>query len=311
MKQAVGGKNLGYTILETMIFLAVSAAMFVSAMAFISGRQNRTEFTSAVRDFESSMNDLANDVSNGYYSNSANGNSINCTASGTSLTINTQPTDSQGSHIGCLFLGKAIQFMPSSANGSSKYVQITLVGLQYKNGSVSQGDIETYNDAKLAAVAPGTTAQSSGRPDGTVVSRIGGGVTVECAFYSTSTITPAQPKPCTTAATKIDTVAFMTKLHATDFQGNKQSGSASINLVVPTALNAPASIPRSTASVVDSLNAYTDGSPTQQKNVEINPASGVYICLQSNGTDQYALVKLGGNDSQYTTKVDINTGNCK
>ena len=60
----------GYTIVETLIFLAVSALLFVSTIILISGRQAKAQFTNSVRDLVSDITDVANDVANGYYQTS-------------------------------------------------------------------------------------------------------------------------------------------------------------------------------------------------------------------------------------------------
>ena len=77
MKRASGGRSHGFTIVETMIVLAVSGALFTSAIFFIGGRQQKAEFTASVRNFETSINDIANDVSDGYFADNAGTGLIN------------------------------------------------------------------------------------------------------------------------------------------------------------------------------------------------------------------------------------------
>ncbi len=81
-----GNRSTGYTIVETMIFLAVSSLMFISAMILINGRQSRAEFIQAVRVFEANLRDVANDVSTGYYANTTQaGDKIGYTIAGLPL----------------------------------------------------------------------------------------------------------------------------------------------------------------------------------------------------------------------------------
>ncbi|HSX44369.1 MAG TPA: hypothetical protein VLE69_03715, partial [Candidatus Saccharimonadales bacterium] len=65
----VPGQSGGFTIVETMIVLAVTGFMFFSAMLFISGQQAKTEFTQAAHETEAKINDVLNDVSTGVYNN--------------------------------------------------------------------------------------------------------------------------------------------------------------------------------------------------------------------------------------------------
>lgn len=305
MNRAVNGRSVGYTIIETMIFLGVSAALFITAMAFINGRQSRTEFTSAIRDFEGSINDIANDVSDGYYTNNVTyrgtpGMRLGCTAGPTSVTLSATTNDNQGSNKGCIFIGKALQFVLAGNDGKQKYTAITLVGRQYKGGDAINGDVQTYSDSLVAPFAP--TLDNTDL-DATVTSRIGGGVTAECVFYANTTISPAADRPCVNTAgiTRIDTVAFMTQFHSNTFDGKQETGSAVVNIVVP---NAAHTGPRDIQTVASDIEDFTDS------NITINPKGGVYICLQSNGSNQYALTSLGGSSGRFTSNTRVITGKC-
>jgi hypothetical protein len=106
------GVSNGYTVIETLIFLAVSAMIFISAVTLISGHQSQTQFSTVLRDVHSKMQDWINDVSTGvptgtvgqYWCHLAGGIRID---NGSPPPGNNNPD--------CIFLGKAIQF---STNGS-------------------------------------------------------------------------------------------------------------------------------------------------------------------------------------------------
>ena len=66
-----GLKSRGFTIVEVLIFLAVSSALMVSAFTLISGSQNKAAFTVGINDVQQQINAVINNVSNGYYSESA------------------------------------------------------------------------------------------------------------------------------------------------------------------------------------------------------------------------------------------------
>ena len=57
----------GYTIVEVLIFLAVSALIFASAAIAIGGQQQNVQYSQAVREFEIQVKDAINDVANGFY----------------------------------------------------------------------------------------------------------------------------------------------------------------------------------------------------------------------------------------------------
>ena len=305
-------QNAGYTILETMIFLVVTAAMFVSMMAFISGRQNRTEFNSGIRDFESNVNDIANDVSNGYYANvtsSANpsGQKISCVKSGTGVMLSNTTSDEQGKNEGCIFIGKALQFN-STDEGTDKFVTVSLVGKQYKNNNAAYGDVTTYQESGVRAIAK----ESSGdllTPDAYGSSLVGTGLTVTCAVYATAAFSTPPASPCSSPVSGLvptDTIAFMTTFNAASLDTSTRNNSAAVNLVVPTAMSQAS--PRSIKQAVYQINRYTDA--VGVTNIVINPPGGVYICLQSGGTNQYALVSLGGQSNRFSTNTTVRSGKC-
>ena len=95
----------GFTILETMIVMIVTSVMLVSTMATFSGQHKKTQFAQALRDLESKFDDIANDVSTGYFPNS---NSISCSAVGVSEPNISAVSTEQGANYDCIFLGKAV-----------------------------------------------------------------------------------------------------------------------------------------------------------------------------------------------------------
>lgn len=304
MKQAEVGRGAGYTILETLIFLAVTGAMFASAMAFISGRQARTEFASAVRDFEISMNDIANDVANGYYANATDGGQrISCTVQGGNIVVTGGGADVQGSNKGCIFIGRALMFN-STSYVKEQYATMTMVGRQYKDGLASSGDSVSYADSGVRAIIDTGAADST--PNAVAVSRFGGGVTVGCVLFSESAAPGTYSCASPAGMRSIDTVAFMTKFRAGSLESENQTGSAAVNLVVPSS-TVTAGTGRSREAVGLEINSYTDGAGS---NIVTNPGGGVHICLQSNGSDQHAWVVLGGKNSRFAANAQIVGGKC-
>jgi len=309
MNRAAGGTSQGYTILETMIFLAVSAAMFFSAMAFVGGKQNRTEFASAVRDLETSLNDIANDVSTGYYANiTSTGQMLSCTPNNSANPVPVQltatNTDAQGKNTGCIFIGKTVVFRPSNLSAGT-YVVVPLVGRQFVSGDPSLGDVQSYADSGIKAVAP----VGAGGPDA-ATNRQSAVMEIGCVFYGTTYLTPPATQPCinTPGSTRIDTISFMTQFHGTNsVTGDRESGSNQVNIVVPS--TAPL-LPRNLVAALTSVNGYTDSAAGGGPNITTNPKGGVYICIQSNGSNQHALLSMGGKNSRFSTSGAILSGGC-
>jgi prepilin-type N-terminal cleavage/methylation domain-containing protein len=102
----------GFTILEVMITMAVSASMLVIAVTLFGGQQRQTEFNQSIRDLTSVIEDAINDTSTGYFPAS----NTPCSSTLTSAPVTTGPdsTTGQGTNKQCVFLGKAFVFKDSS-----------------------------------------------------------------------------------------------------------------------------------------------------------------------------------------------------
>ncbi len=124
----------GYTIVEVMMFLLISSALLGSVMTVMSGKQERTRFTTSVESFERKVNDIANDVSTGFYPSAED---FSCTSSNINNNLNFGGAAEQGTNGGdatkggCLFLGKALEF--GDGFSPSNYNTYTIVGS--KNGT--------------------------------------------------------------------------------------------------------------------------------------------------------------------------------
>lgn len=148
----------GYTIVETLLFLAISGFMFVVAAAFVSGKQSKAEFKQGLNQFNSDISAVVNDVSNGYFPSTSG---FSCTADytqGHPVHIDTTSSNAQGTNIGdstmstggCVFMGKIID----PQVGSGGYDVYTVAGRQYQT-SPAQGQVPTsFADAGLDVVGP-------------------------------------------------------------------------------------------------------------------------------------------------------------
>lgn len=116
----------GYTIIEVVIVLTVSALLFAASVVGYSLQNRRTQFTDSVNNFAQEIQDVLGDIQNGVYPSN---NSFSCSAnaSGGVPIINYSGSAKQGSNTSCIFLGKAIQFGPNGTNNAAIDVY-TVVG---------------------------------------------------------------------------------------------------------------------------------------------------------------------------------------
>jgi hypothetical protein len=111
----------GYTIVEAIIFLAVSGALLVSTMMLFNGKDQRTRFSQGIATVEQDLQDLMNDISTGYYPSAAN---FKCEVLSGVITFGSTNVE-QGKNTGCAFIGKIIELSPGE-----QYNAYTMVGLQ-------------------------------------------------------------------------------------------------------------------------------------------------------------------------------------
>lgn len=111
-------KPSGFTVVETLIFLAVSALLFASAMTLVVGRQGKLQFTNAVREFEAQLTDVANDVGTGYFEADS---SLRCHTNIGGYPAITPPNTNE-----CIFVGRTIAL----GSSYSQYNTFTMVGLR-------------------------------------------------------------------------------------------------------------------------------------------------------------------------------------
>lgn len=123
-------KKAGFTIVETLIVLAVTSALLLSAMIAMSGRQARTEFQVGSRQLKQNLQAEINKISSGYYANQSD---FSCSASGGSITINALGSNEQGTNGGCVLLGTVVAIGGAEANSYTTYA---VAGAREKSGGV-------------------------------------------------------------------------------------------------------------------------------------------------------------------------------
>jgi type II secretory pathway pseudopilin PulG len=134
----------GYTIVEVIIVLTVSALLFAASVAGYNMQNQRTAFTDSVNNLAQDIQDVLNDVDNGFYPSDS---SFTCTApaNGNPVIDPTTPSQ-QGTNTGCIFVGKAIQFAPAGTNSAALDVY-TVVGRRIKDGTAND-PVSVITDAR-------------------------------------------------------------------------------------------------------------------------------------------------------------------
>lgn len=263
-------QKAGFTIVEVLIFLGVSSLIFTSAVVYMSGRQARQQFQSSVREFEAALADIANDVSTGYYQNGA---ALKCSATGTPKTPTfTAVSQGLGTNSDCIFVGTVVKLGDGTAsNGTEKYTQFTMAGVRQTSSGVGVTSLTEANPRVIDV-----TNSYATKP-------IGGGVTVQCVRVGADT------NPCQT--TNNAALGFFTTFDGAAL--TSQSGSTiRTNALVYNDV-AISTANTGLGGAISKINAATYASAT------LNP--GVTLCLRSSGSNQYALIKIGGSGSSNTT----------
>lgn len=280
----------GYTIVEVLIFLAISALLFFMAMMFVGGQVNRTEFTETVRDFETHLSDVANNVATGYYQSA---NNVECTKD----PVSHQPrfanaANQQGTNGDCIFIGTVIKLGHGGAGGDTSFDQFTVTGIRAAANGESVRSLGAANPKALFAYNDDSSQQIS---NVVLNSPFLHGARVVCAKVGSTTCNPASDTNTNMA------IGFFTDLS----QASPQEGGTVRTLLIPfanTQLNAD---PTNTAASISSGNLF--GIPgTNYATVPVNPNGGVTICIASGGTRQYALIHVGaGGASAITVSNEI------
>lgn len=278
----------GFTIVETMIVLAVTGMLLLSAMSLIVGQQNKVQFSQSIQEVQSSIQQTMNEVSTGYYPDPGN---LRCTAAGNGPILETGSTPTKrGSNTGCLFLGKAIQFGVRNVD-PQEYIVHSIAGLDKRSGALIE--------ALPKAIAPGS-ASPPNFPNASERKRLLYGLDAISMYYIEGSGPARTRKP-------IGAVAFVSGLGSYDVGNQLMSGTQQISLI-PVGGSAPNVVftndnPLTTESdtVVDAINNNLKNETQSPP----DPQGGVEICFASGGTEQSGLITIGSNGRSLAVNLAI------
>lgn len=262
----------GYTIIEVLIVLGVTGVLFVSAAIMISGRQNRTAFEQAVREIQSQIQQVADEVATGYFPDT----DFSCSAGPSGPVLATTSSAGQGTKSGCIFLGKVMQFDVGGTDPEAFRVY-TLAGLQRTAGGQ---EVSAYGEAMPKVVAPTTSSPSL--PDISTPGALQNGLTTAEMYYLNL---------AGTVKTNIGSVAFVKTLTS---GSGITSGSQQVDVIAVqnTWLNGQPS------GIAEFINNNIATSP-------VNPSRGVTICFLSGATEQAGVITIGGDNRTLAVRLDI------
>lgn len=277
MKSGLVLKNKhGFTIVEVLIVLAVSAAFLISALSLISGSQNKTLFNQAINDAQQQIDQLANNVANGYYPQTEKVGGCKKSNSGSFLDFSGAEVE-RGTNGKCTFLGRVIQF----TSGETATV-FSVAGLRRTN-TVEAGDVTSMVDAMPTVLEETQTIKWK---SGIRVSKI--------------VVDP--PLPAAPGA-----IGFFTGFGSSGTDGSLKSGALSMDflairgseLLSPGAIN----------NLGEKVKATSD-SFRSEYNTDKNPAGGITLCFNSGTTKQHGIITIGGAGKTATSTLIIKPGDC-
>ncbi|PID30728.1 hypothetical protein CSA80_04290 [Candidatus Saccharibacteria bacterium] len=257
----------GFTIVETLIVLAVTGTLFVIIAVAINGRQQKTDFHVGVRNLQQQFQQIINETASGYYP--SNG-SFRC-----NVGLPTRPnlqllggTDEQGASRNCIFIGKTL--VVGGAAHTDNYSVFSLAGRRV----LADGITETRNpsEAKVTAIATSAVNPSTAFTDTEQNMKLPNGLT----FVKARRVGSAW-------STNEFAISFMSSF--SNFQGSETYGTGGSQLLELRGFrNWVSSLPD-----VDAINRETTITPNFPLITR-----GVEMCYRSNGTNQSVLVSISG-----------------
>ena len=269
-------KHAGYTILEVLIFIAVSSLMFVSAMRAISGRQKQVQFTQSVQEFDAKIKDIINDVTTGYYPTN---DTVDCTVSGDDVVIIDGSGTNQelGTNDDCIYVGKVIDFKINDDDTAMRIY--AMAGKRYSDNELTPSD--SIGDAKPKAVSlPGISTFTESA------------VNFNTLYVLKVTIV-IRPKS-DVVLTDYGSLAFMS-----NFVGSSVSEAQAVQIGGILGTNRD-NDEQSSLNVINQITDDPGGGPSPPDGFfEANTAEGVVICLES-PDGRKASLTVGANISSST-----------
>lgn len=260
----------GYTIVEVMIFLAVTSALFLVAMVAINGKQAQAEFTQGARDFHALIDDVINDAANGNFPSKPN---IKCNVAGPGAgpVISSGSTE-QGTNQDCIYMGKVVKMEQNSKD-------LKIYAVIGRRQSDDNEDVQNFSEAKpTVSIAPGRelieafTIQGDVQPTAVIIKK--DAPSLPSANYSA--------------------VGFFTSFGSKDTNNNK-SGFGDVMVV-----------PLENLLLSDTTGVKVKDAVEELEDSAIISPSAIVICLQQGGSGgKRAAITIGSDGGQTNTDIRL------
>jgi len=277
--------SLGFTIIETMIYLAVAGVVFFMTITILGVQQRTTQFNQATREFESVLNDISNDTATGVFPDIAQYR-IRCNKDNSDPAIESNPVISQlqstaeakstGENFDCVNVGKAVLLRDEDDN--ARIQTVTLIGANNANAS----DFSELNPIALRQVGGGV---SSVIAEPTIIPW---NTTIDSVQYVPSNGDPVED---------IYGVVYMFSEFSTFSDGTtvSSSGDASISLYAITTNGVDDAV--NVEQFADRLNVPDNGAVAYQ------PVQGIVrVCVSGPG-DKRTAINIGSASGSITAQV--------
>jgi prepilin-type N-terminal cleavage/methylation domain-containing protein len=274
----------GFSLIELIIVLAVTGLMLGSAFAFVQGKFHESAFNTAMRNIESRIRDIANDVSTG---NAIDLGTKQCTVSGGVPTITDGGAPGrQGSNKDCIYVGRAIQFGQNANRAMSVY---TLIGARETGTPPSPS--KSYSEAKPLALFPVTSPTAM--PD--LSEDIQFGASLRFTRLTARPI-PSNPDP---ANSLYGTIIFGTNFGSVVGRPEADAGGQVNVFVLPGSTSIDTKL--ATAILIkDKVKLMESTYPEY-----INPRDGIVICFRGGYRNHKGRIIIGGYQAPTLTRLEI------
>ena len=297
MKGGTNRQSQGFTIVETLIVLAVTAAMFLAAVVYISGRQNKAMFTDAMQDTKSRILAMFSDVSNSVYPKNV---TFGCEAQsiGSSKTIKITAGSAHSADGACVYIGKVWW----TAKNTSDSVVDTVMGVRLANTGAPAMDTVSAG----AVIVNGQDTVST-NPDAIDLGdhfTLKNGLTFVSASACATDACDAAPSKEIYGLAMIN-LPVKADGSGLDANGNLKSGSISPTLV---GISPTATTPPQNTIDAPSMFKLTQATLADPSKAIIGPAAGYRFCFASSSTDQSVLYIIGNNSGGLTLDTKVKDG---
>lgn len=272
MIRGVRSSATGFTLVETIVVLAIMVALLSSALLLFRERVPRTQFENAVNEFQLQLSDISNQVATGYYPGSDN---YDC-APGPVLSVG---TGEKGQNADCIFVGQAVQFglqksgcsVPAPKDNCDTMVYYTVYGNRKSSSSTVATNITDSNAQISEDLAQSTYTTGYG---------------LHVTSVKVNGVSP------------VGGIAFLQSF-GSSLSGAGNAEGASQILVIPLKTTDVGQTKASFAAATD-VTTPLEGLLTTPADED-----GIKICLRSGTTGQYAAITLGANGSSTITDKRI------